>query len=139
MDNPFETLPERSNGDDVDAGWFNLIRTTLINFFGTETLAQDKFDYLNDSSATAITGLIFDLTKTTSANILFESKRGSLMEPGGIRIWHDGTDWDIDRKQSSGDDTGLTFTINAVGQVLLAVTNAVDDGVLKFKADTFNV
>ena len=43
----FDDIPTRSNGDDIEAGWFNILKTKLQGFLATEVLDED--DMVSDA------------------------------------------------------------------------------------------
>ena len=112
-------LPERSNGDDIIAGWFNTIRTLLIGFIGTESLKQTTFAGASGQSGTTVTGLIFDKTVTRRVDVKTTIVTATLFGGYDFTLFYNDTVWSIHDKDAVKDDTGITFDVNtSTGQVI---------------------
>lgn len=121
-------IPVRVNGRKVEASWWNDIRTALLTALGGAT-AETQQTISNNAAATAITGLLLDSTTLVYARVLVSVYRQT-DAPTKLRqvftldcYFKTGTGWDFE-PQSVGEDSGLTFTIDATtGQISYASSN----------------
>lgn len=142
-------IPIRSNGQTVDASWWNIIRTILIDVFASIIPNEFQVTIANNAGATAISGLIFS-SGTTHAVRLITTIYRQTDAPTQIRsftklfaTFKPTAGWAIDY-QHIGDDPGVTFTINTTtGQISYASTNIAGAnyvGKMRYKTtDTFSV
>ena len=131
-------IPIRSNSQEILAGWFNTIRSTLLSFFGTEAIEQTSFATLASQTNTAITDLIFDETVTRYAEIEYTIVTATLVESGKYRALFDGSDWILFEGSIQGDLSGITLDIVAsTGQV--DYTSGSETGTIEFKVTTLNL
>lgn len=132
----FSDIPVRANGDTVDAGWWNTIRTALINTFGATGLLESQFTIAdNQSSYANITGLLLDGSVSRAVDIEYTIYRtnGSSTERrerGILRCMFKAVAnaWSFER-QSWGDDALGNGTISTP----LNVTSA---GQVQYKSDS---
>ena len=131
-------IPIRSNSQEILAGWFNTIRSTLLSFFGTEAIEQTSFATLASQTNTAITDLILDETVTRYAEIEYTIVTSTLVESGKYRALFDGSDWILFEGSIQGDLSGITLDIVAsTGQV--DYTSGSETGTIEFKVTTLNL
>lgn len=124
----FDAIPIRDNGlTEVDASWWNSIRTALINAFGDQINAQTPFTIADDQSSLAdIAGLVFD-----EAEVIFFKMRYSIFRTDGSSprretgifeaAWDEATSsWLYKREAISGNALNMgadSLQITAAGQV----------------------
>lgn len=128
------TVPIRSNGETIEASWFNTIRTFLIDGF-TGIVSQTTSTIVNNST-TAVAELIFDATDTIAGQVSVYVMRDSDTDPKVITTSrllfnYDGTNWNIIETDLLGPETGVTFSItqgNTVGQISYTSTNYDNTG-----------
>lgn len=109
----FENIPVRENATtDVDASWWNTIRTYLINAFPGRQWSSTPFTLANNQSSLAnITGLLLDSSAYTFYRIKYRAQRSddspaSYYEVGELIAWHDGTQWNYRRSVELGNALG---------------------------------
>lgn len=147
----FSSIPVRSNGHRAFASWWNVIRTALINVFGTGALGTTSFTVANNQGAAAdVTGLAFTGAVSRSALVHYDIRRktdtaaSEVRERGTLTLLYNAQDsvWDTDANQSyAGAGAGVTFSVTTAGQVQytsssIAGSNYV--GQMKFKAEAFD-
>lgn len=147
----WDEIPERPNGGTAIADWWNIFRTKLIGYFGAGGIGETSFTLPNNqSSATDVTGLSFSISSVRSAIVTYEVSRktdtalSELRSIGRLFLAYraQSSAWEILNQQENGDDSGVTFTVTAGGQVQVATTNIAGSnyvGTLKFKGESFNV
>ena len=99
----------------------------------------------NVSSATAISGLLFDTGSVKHVNVEFiiersyDSGASTVVESGQIIGNFNGSDFVISVK-SVGDDTGIDINVNSSGQFTYTSTNLTGhvSSTIKFKAKTLD-
>ncbi len=134
----FSDIPVRQNGQTIIAGWFNTIRTAILDFSGTESISQTSFATATSQTNTVVTGLIFDKTITESVTVDYTIKTATLFEKGSFTLIWDGTVWAIYGGSLSGDNSGVTFDVNTTtGQI--DYTSGAETSTIKYKARTFNI
>jgi hypothetical protein len=111
----FESIPIRSNAntEPVEASWWNIIRTKLIEAFGDipET-SKGSFAIANNQASYAnITGLLIDKDETTSAMIAYRIKRSTdtptiRYEVGLLDCHYVGGAWETFREINVGNALG---------------------------------
>jgi hypothetical protein len=109
----FEEIPVRQNAaDDIDASWFNTIRTYLINIFPGVQTGGAPFTLANNQSSLAdITGLLLDKDTYTFYRISYRAQRSdatpsSHYEVGELVAWWDGSQWNYKRSVKIGNALG---------------------------------
>ncbi len=130
MSAPFAAIALRLNTQQVDAGWWNILRAagvTLESFFGAGLIAPTTFAVPNNHAAANITGLLLDHTAARSATIEIQVRRvttgGGAVEVVQRFIYFAtynslATAWTLTLGWSGGDDSGVDFSIvSATGQV----------------------
>jgi hypothetical protein len=126
----FDSIPIRSNGaegGEVDASWWNSIRTALINAFGESITSETDFTIADDeSSLTDITGLSVDSSEVVYAKVVYTISRtdGSTprRETGALFLTYDdnGSSWELDRRSNFGDALNMgnnSISVTAGGQL----------------------
>lgn len=106
----FENIPVRENGMlDVDASWWNTIRTYLINAFPNYKASSSAFTIANNQSSLAdITGLLLDSSTHNFWLIRYRINRStdsplSYLEVGTLKVWFDGTSFNYSRTVDFGN------------------------------------
>ncbi len=108
----FEDITIRSNADDVDAAWWNSIRTALIQAFGGTTGTSSDFTIANNQTSYAnVTGLLLDSSTYTSYQIEYRIERSTdsplyYDEVGVLTAYYDGTNWAFKRAVDYGNALG---------------------------------
>lgn len=103
-------------------------------------IAQTTFNFVNNQSAAAdVTGLAFANASIRSASILLTVVRGATYAQYTIDILQKASSWVIGGPNYTGDDTGITFSITATGQVQYISTNTGAGGTFKFRASVITV
>lgn len=92
----------------------------------------------NQSTAADVTGLAFANGTVRSFDAQVVVERGSTYEVYNLKGVQLSASWAMSI-DSTGDDTGLTFTITAAGQVQYTSTSTGSGGNLKFRATTLTV
>lgn len=155
----------------VSADWLNTVQEELIGVVVAAGLTPDKDDRTqvlqalnaiiqnseainpfvlanNQIVAADVTGLVFDKTKFTSAEIIFEVyRKDGAQENMAIQklvaVWKPvANTWILLGPNEFGDDMGVTWSITAVGQVKYQSTNYGGGsyvGTLKTKVTRFKV
>ena len=83
----FDSIPVRSNGDDILAAWFNTIRTFLINYTDSVGITTyTPFASATSQTDTDVTGLIFDKTLVESSTIQYTIKTATKFEKGNFNV-----------------------------------------------------
>ncbi len=147
----FGTVPVRSNGDNVDAGWWNALRTAGIlieNFLGT-VIGLTSFTIVNSQvSAADVTGLLFAGADVKAAIIDYRIRRYSTGGSGEERVEVGSmiasykaaaATWTLTTLASAGDDAGVTFSITSGGQVQYTsdtLPGTPGESIMKFTART---
>lgn len=102
-------------------------------------LAETAFTALdNTASATDITGLAFANGTVRSFKSIISIVRGSTYSEVEIKGIQKAADWDIS-EMSTGDLTGVEFSITTSGQLQYTTTNTGSNASLKFRAWTTSV
>lgn len=131
-------IPIRSNGDDIEASWFNTIRAALISVFGDESLGQTRFSGLASQTNTIITDLIFDKTVTRKAEISYVIVTATKVESGNYTALYDGNNWTMYSGAVQGVNSAITIDIDiSTGQV--DYTSASETFDIDYKVKTFNI
>lgn len=134
----FANLPVRLNGQEILAGWFNAIRTALIDSSGSEGISQQSFAGAASQTDEDVTGLVFDNTVTESVRVEYTIKTATLFEKGNFDLIWNGTVWSFHSGSLSGDDSLITMDVDtSTGQV--TYTSGAETFTLKYKASTFNI
>lgn len=130
----FDEIPIRLNGSqDVDAAWWNTIRSRLIDAFGTQITAQTQVTILdNQSSFQDVTGLVFDKAEVVYALVRYTIQRTDGSSPRRecgtleLSLSDDESDWELSRVAVRGDALSM-------GADSLSVTSA---GQIQYKSDS---
>lgn len=151
MGQTFAAIPTRNNGDDVDAGWWNILQQAGQNLEqtaggGSGSIAETQFTFANSQVAAAnVTGLSFDHTvnKSFEATIAARLYTATAELYAIIKLfgrWQENAaSWAL-TQEDHGDATGLTFSITAAGQVQYTsgtVSGTGYSGASRFKATAF--
>lgn len=133
----FDTLlPQRYNGQNIEAGWFNTIRTALISIFGSGFIGETIFNGLASQSGANVTDLIFSSLEVVNAEIDYVIETPTLTMKSSFELLFDGLTWTLIQGPISGDDTQITFDVNpATGQV--TYSSDVETFIMKYRAITF--
>lgn len=134
MSQTFATIPTRLNGQDVDAGWWNMLQAAGANiesFLGTFSPETSFAIVNNQSSASNVTGLSFSGASVRSFIIDYHVYRNTT-GTGATELAESGTlmgvystvaaSWEMTQGPAAGS-SGVTFTITAAGQVQYTSTN----------------
>ena len=122
----FESIPIRSNGstDIVEASWWNIIRTKLIEAFpGLPSTTTGSFSLVNNQSSFAnVTGLLLDKDEARTYVVRYEILRStdtptSLYETGTLTFNWSGTAWITLREIDSGNALGLGIDTGPFGDL----------------------
>lgn len=145
------TPAAKANGDTVTAsGWFNTLRTWILELVGGGSIGETSFTIANAQASVAnVTGLSFTAASYRSAEVEYEISRktdtasSEVRSIGTLRLAYraQSSAWEILGENSSGDETGVTFSITAAGQVQYSSTNISGSnyaGTLKFRARSWN-
>jgi len=131
-------IPVRANGEDILAGWFNTIRTALLNLLGSESIIQTLFAGLASQTSTDVTSLVFDKTVTRRAFIEYTIVTATKVESGDYVFLYDGANWTSYSGSVQGVASGVTLDVNtSTGQA--EYTSGGETFNLNYKATTFNI
>jgi hypothetical protein len=113
---------------------------------GLDTVAGDispaSFSISNNqSSPTAVTGLVFSNAVTRAAHIFYSIEidaTTAIYEAGALTVIQRGSNWDIIQGNVVGDDSNIHFNITTSGQVTYTSPNYAGfvSGKIKFRANT---
>lgn len=112
----FGDIPLRSNGEVIEASWFNTIRSKLISAFGDVEGAVAQA-ISNSVTNQDVTTLSFDSAEVSEADVEYILRRktdsGEVFLKGGFSLQYmQATDaWRIKEGEFRGDDVGVTFTL----------------------------
>jgi len=132
------SIPVRSNGDDILSGWFNTIRSAMIDLEGDESIGQTSFSGLASQTGTDITDLIFDETVTRRARIEYTIVTATKVESGEYIFLFDGADWNSYAGAVEGDNSAITLDV-AAGTGQAEYTSSTETFTLEYKATTFDL
>lgn len=131
----FSDIDLRANGETIVASWFNSIRTALVSFFGTENINTTSFSALASQTNANVTGLVFSSASTESVRVFYQIETATLFEKGEFDLIYDGSSWELHQGAISGDNSGITFDVNAsTGQV--TYSSGGETSTIKFSAIT---
>lgn len=125
----YSSIPVRANGQEINASWFNTLRSALLSGAGIETVGKTNFTIANNQTAAAnVTGLLFSSTNTQLAKIQYTIDRSdatptTAFQIGELAVYHDGSAWTLVLLDQAGDDAGVTFSVTSGGQVQYTSTN----------------
>lgn len=145
----FSSTPVRTADTAYKTDHVNSLRTAGVaieGFLGGGFMQETEFT-INNSEAgpTDVTGLVLDKDDYTSAVVFAEIRRktdsGEVVAVGKISLFYRfaTSTWDL-VTDLPGDETGVTLTVTAAGQVQYAsdtLAGANYSGTLKFKAISF--
>lgn len=148
----FSTIPARANGTRIQNSWFDSLKAAGVlveAFLGAGFKGETSINCANNQvSAADLTGLVFAAASYKSALIQMEIRRktdsSELIALGHVHaIYRNSTSqWElIDGGSLPGDETGVTLSITAAGQVKYvsdSLSGANYVGTIKFKATTFS-
>lgn len=147
----FSSVTVRENGQRVDYSWWNSLRTAgaaVEAFLGAGFISETPFAIANgQASAANITGLAFSSAAYKGALITMEVRRktdsSEVIDHGmwTARYKDSTSSWELLRVVGGGDETGVTLSITAGGQVQYTsdtLSGANYSGTFKFRAMTFN-
>jgi hypothetical protein len=128
--NIFSSIPSRTNGVDVEAGWFNSIKLALIEAFGDGNLiGETEAACANTQAGASVAGLIFDSASIHRASIMIGIYRKSTTTELSETVHLEAVfkpvanAWSITELPGGGDDSGVDFEIHATtGQVTYTST-----------------
>jgi len=142
----FSTIPVRTNGPKVEAGWFNALRTAGI--LVDSLVAQTTFTVANNQSSPAnVTGAAFAQASYRGVILLVEGRRktdsSERVAMGFIFMFYRqaSSTWDVMRVMN-GDELGIEFTVTGAGQLQYISDNQSGSnysGSLRFRAFPFEV
>ena len=138
----FSTIPDRENGPDIEAGWFNLIKNYLVQAFPGINSSTAPFTIANnEASLINITGLLLDSSSYKYYKIRYDMHReddGPLTqdEVGTLEAFWNGTAWETNRTIEFGNSLGDgTEGGSGTGTDYLVINGA--DGQAKYKSGNF--
>jgi hypothetical protein len=147
----FTDIPIRQNGQKFYHHWFNSLRTAgmaIDQYFGSSFLPETSISLANTQvGATEVTGLSFNSASVSSASIQCEIRRktdtNELIANGVIKVFYRNLTalWEI-IIELGGDDTGVTLSITAAGQIRYTTNTLAGSnysGKFTYKAITFGV
>ncbi len=148
----FFAIPIRANGNKFYYTWFNLLRSAglaIESFLGAGYIGETSFTIANGNAvAAAVTGLLLDSASYKAAIVFVEIRRktatNEVVSTGFLKLhYRDLTSaWDTPVvTELGGDDTGVTFTCSAAGQVKYVsstVSGSTYVGTMKFKLMSFS-
>lgn len=108
----FEDIPVRKNGSlDVDASWWNTIRSRLIKHFPNQQVSSTPFEIVNNQDSLAnIEGLLLDQNRSCFWKIRYKIKRSdnanSYIEFGTITAWVENSQITYKRSVDVGNALG---------------------------------
>lgn len=114
----FSSIPVRENSDDVDASWWNTIRTKLVTFFGAGINDPQTFTIAdNQSSYADITGLLLDSSTYTYYEVFYTIIRSDgtnkRRERGFLYFSYDSQNgWAMNR--DSGNADALNMGVDSI-------------------------
>jgi len=155
-----EGTPPSVPATDVKSDWLNALQEELATFIESRGITLDQtganktqlrqalenllgfgnqldFTIADNAGVTDLTGLLFSKATVKAVRMFFQVNRktdapaASLNEAGEIYIWHDAVSdtWEVSF-DSKGNDSGLTFTITAAGQLEYSSSNMNGTGYL---------
>lgn len=102
-------------------------------------IKQTSFNFADNQAAPSnVVGLSFTNAVTRSFEAQVSVVRGLNYEVYKLLGVQKGGSWDMS-VESVGDDTGITFSITALGQVQYTSTSTGNAGTMNFRADTLNI
>lgn len=141
----FSSVPVREPGP-TDVSWWNTLRTAglaLQNLLGGGTIAQTTFTVANNTGPSNVTGLTVSSATCLAATVKYQMRRvtdsSERITKGVLHLFYRNltSAWDI-VQESEGDESGVTFSVTAGGQVQYTSddhTGANYSGSMKFKID----
>lgn len=135
--------PGTEPGWGTDAtGWAVAVTEVLNSLAGPGTINEVQSVIENNiSDAIALPGLVFAASLTQSATVLYRIQRDTddispIIEQGRLDIMLDNGTWKMSRDIIVGNLAGVTFSIDATGQINYTSTNLAGanyTGFVKFK------
>lgn len=126
----FSSISVRNNGQDVVRAWFNDVRTAGVNleaavsaFFGAGYVASSATIANNQGAAANVTGMVLDKASYKSGMVTAEIRRktssAEVIALGTFAmVYRALTDaWELAGEDWKGDETNVTLSITAAGQV----------------------
>jgi len=130
--------PIRSNGQDIEAGWFNTARTIMLGILGAESTQQESFSGSASQTGSNVTGAIWDKTVTRMVKVEFTVVTATLFAGGNFHLFYNDTIWTYYEGENVGDISGITFDVNtSTGQ--LEYDSGAETFVLEYKAEAMNI
>lgn len=112
----FSDIPIRVNGQDVDASWWNTIRTKLIEGFGNVSGEIPQSIGLADTDQDVV-DLVFDKADFSRVDIKYWARRKTdsveYLQSQDIELhyYRNTNSWQLREGQLRGDDALTTFTL----------------------------
>jgi hypothetical protein len=123
----FDSIPIRNNADTilVDASWWNIIRTALVNYFGSGSTGAAQFTIVDNQATPAnITNMVIDHTVYQYASVEYSIIRSDgthkRRERGMLYLSYDTVNgWVLERDSGNTDALNLasSLSITSAGQV----------------------
>lgn len=111
----FGSIPDRKNGPNIDRAWFNDLKAAGFRLEGGITASPASIVINNNQSSPLSSGITIDGAIYTSAMLYVEIKRATVIEIATLKLFFDGTNWDV-VQSDDGTDAGVTFSMsNASG------------------------
>jgi len=116
MSTDFSTLPIRYNGAEIDASWFNTLRTFLINALGIVSGEVPQAVGLTDTNQDVV-GLIFDKNEFHQVDIEYWGRRktasNEVLMHGFIYLQYmvNANAWRLVQGPVNGDDALIEFSL----------------------------
>jgi hypothetical protein len=127
-------ITSAGSGDIITGSERALLSTASQSSLGDINETQGT---LLDNQAVAVpTGMAFSNTVVGSFVSHLSIVRGSLYEKVTLEGIQKASSWEIAEVRRLGDPTGISFSIDAAGQVLYTSTNTGDTANMQYRADT---
>lgn len=128
-------LPQRKNGQTIDASWFQSIHEAISE-------RESSHDIAANQAATALSGQVFDGAAISSVVYEYEvALSTTIFATGRLALHYKNGTWRKIDGGFEGEDHALGFSVDQAGSVgTLKVAETLNlDGVLKLKRRTFDV
>lgn len=134
------SLPLRVNGEEVDASWWNTIRSALLQLFpGSDGNPTAPYDVANNQSTYTNIGINYDPAAGSSWITFYEIYRktdsSELLEVGEIHVTYKPVtgNFDYGRVIKVGDNS-----LNTSGSILTDPFQVTSGGDLQYKSDNLS-
>lgn len=149
MSQTFTAIPNRVNGTEADANWWNILRAAGVSLENGLVAATNFTIANNQASPTNVTGLTLDGAVYGSARIDIQMKRSDatpteLVSYIQLFLTYKSSGWVLEQVDH-GDDAGVEFSVTTslgVAQIKYTSTNMAGgsySGAMKYFAYKFGV